>query len=92
MPIRLPLAVTLLLSTIDPAALRSATYPQLISTQYDKGASLPERARRPAASLEVIDKAKLPSGAGVSGNCQIRERPDLDAHRQGPISFVGRGI
>jgi len=43
----------------------SATYPQLISTQYAKGTELPDGASRPVRSFDEVDRSKLPEGLKV---------------------------
>jgi len=55
---------------ISPAAARSETYPQLISTQYDRRAGLPAGATKPILALETVDRSKLPDGAIVSATAK----------------------
>jgi hypothetical protein len=45
-----------------PAEVHSSTFPQLISTQYAKGAALPDGVVKPVAELDDVDKTKLPEG------------------------------
>ena len=43
-----------------PGVASSATYPQLISTQYAKGTEPPDGAAKPVNSFEEVDRSKLP--------------------------------
>jgi ligand-binding sensor domain-containing protein len=52
-------------TAICPVCARPEAFPQLISTETDKRAALPDGARRPAAMLDDVDKTKLPPGTKV---------------------------
>jgi two component regulator with propeller domain len=76
---------------ICPPAARSGTYPQLISTQYDKRAALPAGALKPAVALEHVDSNKLPNGLKVTSTARSANGRIWLLTDQGPFRSTATG-
>ena len=75
-----------------PAVARAEPFPQLISTQYEKGAALPDGARRPAAAVGDVDRSRLPRGAKVRATARSASGRTWVLTDQGPFRSTAGGI
>lgn len=74
-----------------PGVAPGASYPQLIATQYPKGAALPDGVSKPVETFPEVDRSKLPEGRTILSAARAASGRVWVLTDDGPYQSTARG-